>query len=205
MPARYSYRWRRNRRSPCRPGWLVSGNTWLRSASDHHRSISSRSRSGSCVREVDGLGEVLGDVVQLPLVLVERLARVAALVAEARPSDGTSPPSIRRGRWRGNRASRSTACRAARARRQSANVSLKLAPSIARCCTPAIASGASMPITSSSVGITSIAWTYCWRTSPGRPMPSGHHTISGSVTPPSCVSRFHRFSGVLPAHAHPQG
>ena len=62
-----------------------------------------------------------------------------------------------------------------------------------------------MPMTSSSVGITSMAWTYWWRTSPGRPSPRGHETISGSVTPPSWVSRFQRFSGVLPAHAQPHG
>ena len=65
-----------------------------------------------------------------------------------------------------------------------------------------------MPIASSSVGITSTAWTYWWRTAPpsARPTPcAGHDTISGSVTPPSWVSRFHRLSGVLPAHAHPHG
>ncbi len=34
---------------------------------------------------------------------------------------------------------------------------------------------------------------------------AGQRTISGSVTPPSWVSRFHRLSGVLPAHAQPHG
>ena len=34
---------------------------------------------------------------------------------------------------------------------------------------------------------------------------AGQRDQSGSVTPPSWVSRFHRFSGVLPAHAQPHG
>ena len=39
----------------------------------------------------------------------------------------------------------------------------------------------------------------------GRPSRAGQCTISGSQTPPSCVSRLKRLSGVLPAHAQPHG
>jgi len=81
----------------------------------------------------------------------------------------------------------------------------KLTPSIGDWATPAMSAGGSMPMRSSSVGMTSIAWTYWCRVSPSVPRRAGQWTTSGSATPPSCVSRLNRFSGVLPAHAQPQG
>ena len=51
----------------------------------------------------------------------------------------------------------------------------------------------------------STACTYWPRTSPRAVMPRGQWTISGSATPPSWVSRFHRRKGVLPATVQPHG
>ena len=85
------------------------------------------------------------------------------------------------------------------------NVAANEAPSIGRCSTPAIVSGIVTPTAAKSVGITSIAWTNWWRVSPATPSPAGQWTISGSVTPPSWVSRFQRLSGVFPAQAQPHG
>ena len=60
-------------------------------------------------------------------------------------------------------------------------------------------------MSSSSVGTMSMAWTYWSRTSPRAAMPAGQCTMSGSATPPSWVSRFHRRNGVLPATVQPHG
>ena len=79
------------------PGWLLSGSTWYFSASRHHSSLISASLSGSRRGEVVHLGEVLGDVVELPHVLVEGLAHVGAVVGDEHATGGTRPPSSRRG------------------------------------------------------------------------------------------------------------
>jgi hypothetical protein len=84
-------------------------------------------------------------------------------------------------------------------------VAAKLAPSSGRCGTPATTSGIVVPATSSSVAATSIAWTYWCRTSPRAENPAGQCAMSGSATPPSCTSRFHRRNGVLPATVQPHG
>ena len=57
---------------------LSSGSTSLRRASSHHSSTISASRSGCSRGQVVGLGEVLGDVVELPHVVVERRVGVRA-------------------------------------------------------------------------------------------------------------------------------
>ena len=54
---------------------LSSGSTWYARASSHQRSTSAASRSGSSLGEVVGLRGVLGHVVQLPHVVVERACR----------------------------------------------------------------------------------------------------------------------------------
>ena len=66
----------------------------------------------------------------------------------------------------------------------SPRVDAKLAPAMGDCSTPRMWVGASMPSSSSTVGTTSMAWMYCWRTSPWEVMPLGHDTTHGSVMPP---------------------
>ncbi len=50
-----------------------------------------------------------------------------------------------------------------------------------------------------------MACTYWRRVDPPSAMRAGQLTISGSHTPPSCVSRFQRLNGVFPATVHPHG
>ena len=189
-----------------RPGWLLSGSTCNCSASAHHSSIISLQLVGLLGGEVDGLGEVLGDVVQLPHVVVERPFGVAAVVGDARQRvehDRLPPVVVERPRAEHLVVLRDVVagCVGVGERRGEAHALDRASAS-----TPLISAGG---VDADERRAASAARRWRGRTGggsrPSLPRPAGQCTMSGSATPPSCVSRFHRLSGVLPAHAQPQG
>ena len=188
-----------------RPGWLFSGSTWYCSASSHHSAFIFCQLLGLRRGQVVHLGEVLGDVVQLPHVVVEGLAHVAAVVGEERRRvEHHRLPAVVVQRPRAEHlvvlrhvVARHAGVGAARA--------AKLTPSIGRLLDAADRVGR---LDADEVeqrrhhvdGVDVLVARPA--VAPSR---AGQRTMSGSVTPPSWVSRLNRLSGVLPAQAQPHG
>ena len=148
--------------------------------------------------KVVALREVLGDVVQLPLLGVQhRLGQldVLFLFGDRLPAISPDRPRadhlvvLHRLVGRGGRCIEGVGEAGPLDRRLGHAVDLV---------------GASMPSASSTVGTTSVTWAYWPRTSPLAAMPFGQWTTNASLMPPWCRYRFQRFSGVLPAQAQPQ-
>src|SRR4029077_19368553 len=78
-----------------------------------------------------------------------------------------------------------------------------LTPSIGRCLTPLIMSGAEMPVASRMVGATSIMWWNWRRTPPTSLMWPGHEMAMPCAVPPKCdATCFVHLNGVSNAQAH---
>ena len=147
-------------------GRLSSGSTSLRRASSHQRSTIAASRSGSCAARSLRLRQVVRDVVELPHVVVERRVGVEAVVvhvAERVERHRLPAVVVDRARAEHLEVLRRRAARARRRRRARRGSSCRRS---ATASTPSIASGASMPTSSSTVGRTSIACANWWRTAP---------------------------------------
>ena len=72
------------------------------------------------------------------------------------------------------------------------------------CLMPSTYSGAEMPVTSSSVGTTSMSWMNCWRRPPLSLMRAGHEMTMFWLMPPNreafCLNQS---NGVSNAHDQP--
>ena len=186
-----------------------SGSTLYRSASSQNRSLSSCTLSGMLGGEVVGLGEVVGQVVQLGGSRVRipdaRRVRRERLRGE-HPGDALGlhrqPPAVLV-HAPGCRWSRSTAGCGAPARPRRSATAANVVPCIGSCSIPSTVGGCGIPAMSRIVGATSITWRELRaQAAVVRRRRAGQCTTSGLRVPPRCEPTcLPHWNGVLPAHA----